>query len=117
MPLTPTTLGYVLLHIYDFDPGAAIYLPNLERYESDTPCIVASPATHTVAEEIALHQDCLNRGFTKRLNVAVVSDTCDEVVTQTEDGFVAAFNDDCRDGGWLWRMMNYRKSPQSPGDN
>ena|SRR5208283_2640422 len=108
MPLTSTTLGYVLLHIDDFEPGAAIYLPSVERYETDTACIVASPATYTKTEEEVLHQDCLKTGFTNWLNVAVVSDPCDGVVTHTEDGLVAAFNDDCRKGGWLWKMMNYR---------
>jgi hypothetical protein len=111
MPLTSTTLGYVLLHIYDFDLGAGIYLPSVERYETDTPCIVASPANHiyTETEYESQHQDCLKRGFTNWLNVAVVSDTCDDVATHTEDGLVAAFNEDCRGGGWLWKMMNYRK--------
>jgi hypothetical protein len=109
MPLTSTSLGYVLLHVYDFDPGAAIYLPNAEHYKADTTCIVASPATYTETEYEALHEDCLNRGFPNWLNVAVVSDTCDEAATHTEDGFVAAFNEDCREGGWLRKMMNYRK--------
>ena len=110
MPLNSTTLGYVLMHIYDIDFGAGIYLPsNSEHYEADTPVIVASLASNSKPEEEALHHDCLNMGFTKWLNVAVVSDTCDDVVNRTEDGFVAAFNKDCREGGWLRKMMNYRK--------
>jgi hypothetical protein len=109
MPLTSTTLGHVLSHIYDFDPGAAIYLPDAKQYEAATPCVVATPSTYTKMEEAALHEDCLNRGLTNWLNVAVVSDTCDGAVAQSEAGLVAAFNEDCREGGWLWKMMNYRK--------
>ena len=110
MSLTSMSLGYVLLHIYEFDIGGAIYLPNAECYEADTPCIVASPANriYTETEYESQHQDCLKRGFTNWLNVAVVSDTCDDVATPTVDSLVAAFNDDCREGGWLWKMMNYR---------
>ena len=38
--LTTGKLGDVLLHIYDFPFEAAIYLPEVGRYEADTPCIV-----------------------------------------------------------------------------
>src|SRR5262245_61200266 len=112
MPLTFTSLGQVLTQIYSFDPGAGIYLPNVERYESDTPCIVAVPTTDE--DEESLHQSCLDHGFKNWLNVAVVSDTCDEASQQTETCLIAAFSDDCREGGWLRKMMNYRNSsPQN----
>lgn len=111
MALSFTNLGHVLCHIYDFDFGAAIYFPTVERYEADTPCIVALPDTE--AEEASLHQACLDRGLKNWLNVAVVSDTCDDAAEQTEACLIAAFNDDCRDGGWLRKMMNYRKSDSS----
>ena len=68
MPLTFTTLGPVLLHIYDFDFWAAIYLPDVMRYETDTPCIIALPATDAEAEVESLHQMCLNYGFKNWLN-------------------------------------------------
>lgn len=116
-PLTVTTLGYVLLHVYDFPFWGAIYLPKVERYEADTPCIVVAPPPSAEAEEPRLHQDCLNRGFTNWLNVAVVSDVCDEVERHTEDSLVTAFNENCREGGFLWREMNYRKSTESPADD
>lgn len=103
MPLRPATLGYVLFHIYDFDPVASIYLPEMERYWANTPCIVS-------AGEGDDHQDCLRRGFMAWFNVAAVSDTCDGVVTKTEDDFVAAFNNACQEGGWLWKVKNYWKS-------
>lgn len=113
MPLSFMNLGNVLSHIYDHDPGAGIYLPTVERYEAETPCIVASALTNSADEESALHQACLDRGFKNWLNVAVVSDTCDGVPEQTEACLIAAFNDDCREGGWLWKMMNYRKTDSS----
>src|SRR5262245_50041496 len=97
MPLSLTRLGHVLRHIYDYDFLAAIYLPPVERYGADTPCIVASAATNTEADEASLHQACLDQGFKNWLNVAVVSDTCDAVSEQTEDCLIAAFNDDCRE--------------------
>ncbi len=114
MPLSFTNLGYVLCHIYDIDSGAAVYFPTVERYEADTPCIVASATEHTGAEEASLHQACLDHGFKNWLNVAVVSDTCDNVSEQTEACLIAAFNDDCREGGWLRKMMNHRKSDLPP---
>src|ERR1700693_3371513 len=40
MSLTIGKLGNVLLHIYDFPFEAAIYLPEVVRYEADTSCIV-----------------------------------------------------------------------------
>lgn len=106
MPLTKTTLGHTLLHIYEFPFEGAIYLPDVARYEADTPCIVAWAGN---CDEAALHQTCLCDGFKHWLNVAVVSDTCDEVPEQTEACLIAAFNEDCRQGGWLWRMMNFRQ--------
>jgi hypothetical protein len=114
MPLTFTNLGHVLLHIYDFDFEAGIYLPNVERYDADTPCIVASAATNTEAEEASLHQAYLDHGYKNWLNVAVVSDTCDDVSEQTKARLITAFNEDCREGGWLHKMMNYRTSDCSP---
>jgi hypothetical protein len=105
MPLKKSNLGHVLCHIYDFPFGGAIYLPRVERYEANTPCIVAWEDNDA---EAALHQSCLGEGFSNWLNVAVVSDTCDDAPEQTEAGLIAAFVEDCREGGWLWRMMNYR---------
>jgi hypothetical protein len=113
MTLTSTTIGHVLLHIYDFSPGATIYLPDVRRYEADTPCIVAEPTTFTQAEEALLHQTCLTSGYKNWLNVAVVSDTCDDASEQTAPCLIAAFNEDCQEGGWLWRMMNYRNPDAS----
>lgn len=106
MPLTRTSLGHVLLHIYEFPFEGAIYLPDAGRYEAHTPCIVAWTGS---GDEAFLHQTCLNDGFKNWLNVAVVSDTCDEASEQTEACLIAAFNEDCGEGGWLWRMMNYRE--------
>jgi hypothetical protein len=63
MPLTATTLGQALLHIYTFGPQATLYFPNVTRYEAGTPCIVAVPASDTCTEEASLHQQCLNAGF------------------------------------------------------
>jgi hypothetical protein len=108
MPVTHTTLGYVLSHIYEIGFEAAIYLPTVEEYSADTPCIVAVPNSYTAAEEASLHQSCLDHGFKNWLNVAIVSDTCDSALDQTEASLLAAFNADCRDGGWLRTMMNYR---------
>jgi len=113
MPLQFTSLGHVLSRIYDLDLGAGIYFPTVERYEADTPCIVASDPSNTAAEYASLHQACLDHGFKNWLNVAVVSDTCDAVSEQTEMSLIAAFNADCREGGWLRKMMNYRKSDSS----
>ncbi len=114
MPLTFTNLGFVLCRIYEIDFGAAVYLPTVERYEADTPCILAVPTTYTEAEESSLHESCLNHGFKNWLNIAVVSDTCDAAQDQTEASLIAAFNEDCREGGWLRKMMNYRKSGSLP---
>lgn len=114
MPLTFTNLGHVLLNIYSFDAGGAIYLPAVERYEADTPCIVASSTKLTAADYALLHKTCLDYGFKNWLNVAVVSDTCDEVSPQSEVCLIAAFNDDCREGCWLGKMMNYWNSGSSP---
>jgi hypothetical protein len=114
MPLTFTTLGHVLVHIYDFDPGGTIYLPKAERYEAETPCIVAWSTAHAEEEYHCLHQTSLKHGFTNWLNVAVVSDTCDSVAEKSQRSLIAEFNDDCREGGWLWKMMNYRNPDSTP---
>ena len=106
MSLTTRKLGDVLLHIYDFPFDAAIYLPEVVRYETDTPCIVGGG----VNDDASFHQTCLENGFKNWLNVAVVSDTCDDVLDKTESGLIAAFNEDCHEGGWLRKMMNYRPS-------
>jgi len=107
MPLTIRKLGDVLLHIYDFPFDAAIYLPEAGQYEAGTPCVVGGGAN----DEASFHHACLGNGFTNWLNVVVVSDTCDDVFEKTERGLIAAFNEDCREGGWLWKMMNYRSPP------
>jgi hypothetical protein len=110
MPMANRKLGDVLLHIYEFDLGGAIYLPDVERYETDTPCIVAWGHEG----EDVLHQACFRQGFKNWLNVAVVSDTCDEASEQTEESLVASFNKDCREGGWLRKMTNYGNTDSSP---
>jgi hypothetical protein len=116
-PVTCTNLGYVLLRIYDFPFWGAIYLPKVERYETNTPCIVVTPDPTAEVEEEALHQDCLNKGFANWLNVAVVSDVCDDTETHTEDGLVAAFNKQCKEDGFLSKQMNYRRQPPPPNDD
>lgn len=110
MPLSFTNLEDVLRHIWDIEFWATIYFPAVERYTADTPCIVKSTTTNTEAEETSLHQACLDQGFNNWLNVAVVSDICEEVSEQTEACLIAAFIDSCRDGGGLRKMMNYRRS-------
>lgn len=112
MPLRRTNLGYVLLHIYEFPFEGTIYLPDVRTYEVDTSCIVAwvdSSEESFSSSEALLHQTCLGEGFKNWLNVAVVSDTCDEATEPTEAGLIAAFNEDCRENGWLRGMMNYRQ--------
>ena len=114
MSLTIRKLGDVLLHIYDFPFDAAIYLPEVVRYEADTPCVVGGG----VIDDVSFRHTCLQNGFKNWLNVAVVSDSCDDVSEQTESCLIATFNEDCREGGWLWKMMNYRHpdstTPPSP---
>jgi len=100
-----TTLGHVLLHIYDFPFEGAVCLPCVNRYEADTPCVVAWGSD---VDEVALHQLCLIEGFKNWLNVAVISDTCDDAPGPGEEDLITAFNEDCREGNWLWKMMNYR---------
>jgi hypothetical protein len=68
MSLTTRNLGDVLEHIYDFPFEAAIYLPEVVRYEADTPCIVGGG----VNDEASFHQSCLQIGYKNWLNVAVV---------------------------------------------
>jgi hypothetical protein len=106
MPLTKKALGDVVLHIYDFPFWGGIYLPSVRRYETDTPCIVAWTDNGEI--EAVIHQACLDQGFTNWLNVAVVSDICDEAPEQTGAALIAAFNEGCREGGGLCSMMNYR---------
>ena len=109
MSLKIRRLGDVLLHIYDFPFEAAIYLPEAARYECDTPCVVGGALSNAAS----FHQACVQSGFENWLNVAVVSDTCDAVLEKTASGFIAAFNEDCQEGGWLWKMMNYRQPESS----
>ncbi len=109
MPLAIRNLGEVLIQIYDFYSQTAIYLPKILEYEVDTPCIVSWAATNDELDETALHLTCLHYGFKNWLNVAVVSDTCDDVLEKSQESLIAAFNADCRDGCWLSRMMNYRR--------
>jgi hypothetical protein len=112
MPMIHKNLGEILLHIYDFPFEAGIYLPDVTHYETNTPCIVAW--AWKGEDEDSIHQACLTQGFKNWLNVAVVSDTCDGVSEQTGDCLVTAFNEDCREGGWLWKMMNYWNTDPSP---
>jgi hypothetical protein len=99
-------LGDVLLHIYDYPFEAAIYLPAVPSYYPDTPCVVGGG----LGDPASFHQTCLDNGFANWLNVAVVSDTCDEVPDKTVPALIAAFNADCKQDGWLQKMMNYRQS-------
>jgi hypothetical protein len=111
MPLTPTKLGYVLSHIYEFHFAAAIYLPTVEKYSPDTACIVPPfPSPYSDAEEASLHEECLSRGFKTWLNVALVSDICDTAPEQTEASLITVFNEACSEGGSLALWMNYRRS-------
>ena len=105
MAVKKSTLGYVLLHIYEFPSEGGIYLPVVDRYEVGTPCLVTWADS---GDEAIIHQTCIDEGFRNWFNVAVVSDTCDEAAEQTEASLIAAFNEDCEEGGWLSRMMNYR---------
>ena len=105
MPLAVHNLGDVLTDIYRYPFGGAIYLPEADHYEICTPCFICwsmqpedAPIEHSIA---------LSYGFSRWLNIAVVSDTCDEVTEPTPERLVAAFNADCREGGWLAEMMNY----------
>ncbi len=109
MPLTIRNLGDVLLHIYDFAFEAAIYLPDVVRYDADTPCLVGGGES----EWASFHETCLRYGFKNWLNVAVVSDTCDAVLEMTVPSLIAAFNADSQEGGWLWKMMNCRHPDSS----
>jgi hypothetical protein len=114
MSLIIRKLGDVLLHIYDFPLEAAIYIPETARFEGDTPCTVGGG----LGDEASFHDACLENGFKNWLNVAVVSDTYDEVLDKNETALIAAFNEDCQEGGWLWKMMNYHQKgdggPASP---
>src|SRR5262245_3801815 len=101
MPLTIRNLGEVLLHIYDFPCQASLYLPLVAQYEADTPCVVGG----TENDGPSFQGTCVDNGFKNWLNVAVVSDTCDEVSKKTVSALVEAFNEDCREGCWLWKMM------------
>jgi len=108
LPLAIYDLGDILTRIYDLPFGSAIYLPRTEWYEVETPCMTPGDCPDGSDAEVARHY-----GFVKWLNVAVVSDTCDDVPNQDPVSLVAAFNKDCREGQWLARMMNYRNSAQS----
>lgn len=111
MPLTFTKIGYVLSRIYEFHFATAIYLPTVEKYSSDTACIVPSfPSPYSEAEEAFLHDECLSRGFKNWLNVALVSDICDTAPDQSEASLIAVFNAAGREGGSLSPWMNYRRS-------
>lgn len=109
MPLAIFSLGDVLGRIYAFPFGGAVYLPRNTRFEADTPCMIAGERDGDGTHEVARHY-----GFVAWLNVAVVSDTCDEVPDRCLTKLVAAFNSDCREGHWLSRMMNYRNPSRSP---
>ena len=103
MPLAIYDLGEVLALIYDLPFGSAIYLPRVARYAVDTPCMAPGDCPDWSDKGVARHY-----GFLDWLNVAVVSDTYDEVPDKTPSSLVDAFNEDCRKGEWLARMMNYR---------
>jgi hypothetical protein len=99
-----TTLGEVLLRIYEFPLEVAIFLPTSgPPFSAQTPCMVGWDER----EDSTFRQACLEQGLVNWLNVAVVSDTCDEVVEKDIANLIAAFNEDCQDGGWLQEMMNY----------
>jgi len=104
MSLRIQKLGFVLSHIRDFPFWQTIFLPNLEKYEADTPCAVGG----SLDEEHLFRQACLENGLINWLNVAVVSDTCEELPEKTVPCLIQAFNEDCREGGWLRKMMNYQ---------
>jgi len=105
-PVFGSTLGQVLLHIYDFSPGAALYLPDDGPYAANTPCIVADPIAYPPEEHTLLHQACVSQGFEIWFNIAIVSDTCDDAAEQTESCLLAVFNQDCKTDGWLWKNRN-----------
>lgn len=103
MLLGSRRLGEVLVRINDFPFGASIFLPEVAVFDPDTPCVVGD-----MKDEEYFRQTGIANGFKNWLNVAVVSDTCDEVPDKTEDNLVIAFNEDLREGGWLRKMLNYR---------
>jgi hypothetical protein len=109
MPLAIYELGDVLVHIYDLPFGSCIYLPRVDRYEVGTPCMAPGDDQDDNALAIASHY-----GFENWLNVAVISDTYDEVREKNPANLVVAFNADCRERGWLDRMMNYRNPDPPP---
>jgi hypothetical protein len=108
MPLAIYDLGDILARIYELPFESVIYLPRIDRCEVDTPCLAPGNCPNGSAEEVARHY-----GFVNWLNVAVVSDTYDCVVNKDPASLVAAFNEDCREGQWLARMLNYR-NPNGP---
>lgn len=103
MPLAIYDLGEVLARIYDLPFESAIYLPRATRYEVNTPCMAPGYSPDGSDEGVARHY-----GFIDWLNVAVVTDTYDEVPYKSPASLVAAFDEDCRGGHWLARMMNRR---------
>jgi hypothetical protein len=106
MTIENSTLGDVSNRIYDFPFWGGVYLPQVDRYESSTPCIVVAVEGDNYA---IAHQECLERGFKNWLNIAVISDTCDTVADKNPDNLVAAFNEDCKPGNWLAKNMTYLK--------
>jgi hypothetical protein len=103
MQVTIRKLGEVLLHIYEYPFEEAIFLPKSGPYEADTPCIIGWDDR----EGRVLRKACLEHGLVNWLNVAVVSDTCDEVFPKDVVHLILAFNEDCQEGRWLHTMMNY----------
>jgi hypothetical protein len=91
MPLAVYNLGEVLAHIYDLPFESTIFLPRFSRYEVDTPCMAPGYCPDGSDERLARHY-----GFVDWINVAVVSDTYDEVPEKSQSSLVAAFNEDCR---------------------
>jgi hypothetical protein len=106
MPLLVRPLGDALMTIYLWPAGGAIYFPVRSGFQPDTLCLVAWSESGDRGDWEALHRACRRHGYDFWLNVAVMTDTFDEVRPWTEAGVVAAFNEDCREGGWLWRMWN-----------
>jgi hypothetical protein len=108
MDATMKPLGQVLLHIYHFPFELAIFLPHLDQYKADTPCLIGWDED----ELSPFRQACSRHGLVKWINVALVSDTCDDVADKDIPHLIAAFNEDCREGGWLRKMMNYCPSQE-----
>jgi ribonuclease HIII len=95
-----TTLGHVLLHVYDYPLGATLYFQEMEKYEADTLCIVADEFNETQ------HKLNIQNGFENWLNLSVVSDVCDEA-TETGSILIDAFNENLEKDGWLRQNINF----------